>query len=1230
MFILLFVLNFSKIIKASIVQNINLLQNSQSPSVVKLKKSFPQLKNNEKLLMKVLKVIVEEFKNEFLKIETKSSDDLINCILFLDQHDMFNNLKDSFSTVVYKPQEYVFVFPGNTIDFANYQKYLWHKSKNFIGIQGNYWKNSWSPANISFVSKKYINFLIDCFEEIENLQKQIQTNENQKNLNESNKKQILDELKQRIQNLEKLIKNYNNIIQEKESIIQQFQNDLEKLGNESKSLKRVVLDLEQNLTNIKKDLNDKQRELNENKNLSEKTKQILNKEIESLNINIVSLNQELTTARQNIEEEQKKSNNLEIRLTEQKNQINNLRRVSIEDKQALTTLLKNKEDALKDVRVELDESKNKILNLSSENNFLTTGVYPIMMSAFDKILTQNTERLGDILVKNDNNYNQLIKYLEEQKSKNEDEEKLKKTTIMDENKKNINAKFLKKTDDFSSFKDVIGMESEVKQLKQILKRLKQPELYKQIGVKKSPKGILLYGPPGTGKTFLAQVFAKESELPFFSVTSSDFSQKYVGEGSRIIESLFEEARKHSPCVVLIDECENIFKQRISDHVSSDHGNNVTSFLSQIDGIYTDPKKPVFIIATTNYKNMIDPAIISRFDTHIKIDILKKEEINIFLKMFASKYRLDIRSFQYLDQIAEQINDSPKEFFKTPRKIVLLLEKAAEIAIERHNQEQQEQSFQHLNILPIDLKFAFEIINENIYFDWGNHEHKKHELDELFSTKQYKKISIKHLFKDSQLNDKEKKYFEFIFRPNILSNQFFFNDVNQERKQISFSLDKDKIKAFYNSENPFPERLLGFYFEYPSSNMNTNDEKSYSSLNIENIKTLEEVLQIALDKKIKLIYFIWDINKIEYNKTISEKFKNEIIFKYPFLQFDKNFNSKISDFYYKIDNNKLDIEKNILNYIDQIKKNLCENIFLAIISSNYIVDDGHSNMIKQNISSEVDFSFLDSENKIYSIENLKDKICNKMKPKSLQYPNMLLKQKIQNLIDEKIFFNKKVFSEIEIKKIKNRIKDKVYTRLKENIEFSKVPPSYSIIETEIEQQKEKEIEDIFNLEFFLPIYTKLEISLPFLEKEKFKNTVKEKLKQELFYGEINLNNIKEQIQKYINDYIEKFEIKFKEEIFDIVHKYFFIDNFLDQKIDTQEIEFIKKSALFIAKKELEKDNATNEKINEKILSFVKRYKAENIDNQNKFISYILDNFYFFVLFVLFVFFSIKFSRSSKNK
>lgn len=154
-----------------------------------------------------------------------------------------------------------------------------------------------------------------------------------------------------------------------------------------------------------------------------------------------------------------------------------------------------------------------------------------------------------------------------------------------------------------------------------------------MGMRKKPKGILLYGPPGTGKTFLAEAFIKESGLPCFVLTSADFAKTYFGEAPQLIKNLFEEARKSSPSIILIDECESVFKKRTDDRLSSDHGNVVTAFLSQIEGVYTDPQKPVFVIATTNLKDEIDNAILSRFNKLIKVDHWKKNEINIFLKKF---------------------------------------------------------------------------------------------------------------------------------------------------------------------------------------------------------------------------------------------------------------------------------------------------------------------------------------------------------------------------------------------------------------------------------------------------------------------------------------------------------------------------------------------------------------------------------------------------------------------
>ncbi|KND62754.1 AAA+ ATPase [Candidatus Phytoplasma phoenicium] len=177
--------------------------------------------------------------------------------------------------------------------------------------------------------------------------------------------------------------------------------------------------------------------------------------------------------------------------------------------------------------------------------------------------------------------------------------------------------FMKNTKDFPGFKNVIGMKPIISQLKEVLDYLLHKDLYKSMGLKKTQKGILLYGPPGTGKTFLAQVFAKESGLPFFAIVPSNSMKE--------IEDEFKKARRNSPSVVFVDEAEEVLKSRTSEKLEEGDAKKTNLFLTEIDGVKTDPDNPICFIAATNHFNKIDDAIKSRLEAKY-IGYLYTEEL----------------------------------------------------------------------------------------------------------------------------------------------------------------------------------------------------------------------------------------------------------------------------------------------------------------------------------------------------------------------------------------------------------------------------------------------------------------------------------------------------------------------------------------------------------------------------------------------------------------------------
>ncbi len=192
------------------------------------------------------------------------------------------------------------------------------------------------------------------------------------------------------------------------------------------------------------------------------------------------------------------------------------------------------------------------------------------------------------------------------------------------------------------FDDVIGASDAKKELTYFVEYLKNPKKYMGTGVK-APKGVLLYGPPGTGKTMLAKAMACESDVTFIAAEGNQFLKKYVGEGSEKVHELFRTARKYAPSVLFIDEIDAIAKERRGDDSASGGvEETLTAFLTEMDGFVSDPSKPVFVLAATNFEvdpgssKSLDAALMRRFDRRVYIDLPAREDRICFLKMKIEK------------------------------------------------------------------------------------------------------------------------------------------------------------------------------------------------------------------------------------------------------------------------------------------------------------------------------------------------------------------------------------------------------------------------------------------------------------------------------------------------------------------------------------------------------------------------------------------------------------------
>jgi cell division protease FtsH len=171
-----------------------------------------------------------------------------------------------------------------------------------------------------------------------------------------------------------------------------------------------------------------------------------------------------------------------------------------------------------------------------------------------------------------------------------------------------------------TFEDVAGVEEAKEELEEIVEFLREPEKFISLGAR-IPKGVLLVGPPGTGKTLLAKAVSGEAAVPFFSISGSEFVEMFVGVGASRVRDLFEQAKRHSPCIVFVDEIDAVGRQRGAGLGGShdEREQTLNQMLVEMDGFDTDTN--VIIVAATNRPDILDPALLrpGRFDRRVVLD-----------------------------------------------------------------------------------------------------------------------------------------------------------------------------------------------------------------------------------------------------------------------------------------------------------------------------------------------------------------------------------------------------------------------------------------------------------------------------------------------------------------------------------------------------------------------------------------------------------------------------------
>jgi cell division protease FtsH len=203
-----------------------------------------------------------------------------------------------------------------------------------------------------------------------------------------------------------------------------------------------------------------------------------------------------------------------------------------------------------------------------------------------------------------------------------------------------NAKVYVKSTEGIRFSDVAGEDEAKENLAEIVSYLHDPSQYREIGAS-MPKGVLLVGPPGTGKTMLAKAVAGESNVPFFSMSGSEFVEMFVGVGASKVRDLFKQAKEKAPCIVFIDEIDAIGQKRSGQSFGNDEREQtLNQLLTEMDGF--EDNSGVIILAATNRPESLDPALLrpGRFDRRVPVELPDLKGREDILRVHAKKVRLD--------------------------------------------------------------------------------------------------------------------------------------------------------------------------------------------------------------------------------------------------------------------------------------------------------------------------------------------------------------------------------------------------------------------------------------------------------------------------------------------------------------------------------------------------------------------------------------------------------------
>ncbi len=249
------------------------------------------------------------------------------------------------------------------------------------------------------------------------------------------------------------------------------------------------------------------------------------------------------------------------------------------------------------------------------------------------------------------------------------------------------AKIFVETDTKVNFDDIAGVDEAKEEMQEVVNFLKDQKKSIRLGAR-MPKGILLVGPPGTGKTLFARAIAGEAGVPFFSISGSEFVEMFVGVGAARVRDLFEQARKHSPCIVFIDELDALGKARGAAHFgggNDEKEQTLNQLLTELDGF--DAQSGILLLAATNRPEILDPALLraGRFDRQVLVDRPDKNGRMAILKVHIKKIQMAP------DLNLQEIADLTTGF--TGADLANLVNEAALMATKKQKKEVELEDFQ---------------------------------------------------------------------------------------------------------------------------------------------------------------------------------------------------------------------------------------------------------------------------------------------------------------------------------------------------------------------------------------------------------------------------------------------------------------------------------------------------------------------------------------------------------